>query len=349
MSKEFIAFDVETANEDVGSICQLGFAHFNNNGELVKEYSQLVDPDDDFSELNTRIHGINSGSVRYAKEFPSYYQAIKDAFTGNVIVHHTSFDKTSLNKACDSYGLPRIDCNWLDSSKIARRAWDDVAKRGYGLSDLAYRVGYDFKHHDALEDAKAAAAIIHKILDETDTDITYWLERVGKPIGTIKQAGNVEGVLYGEVICFTGSLSMSRSEAAALAATAGCNVGTGVTKKTTLLVVGDQDLDKLSGHEKSSKHRKAETLISKGIPIRIISEMDFKGITFTKKPPEPQTKWQKNKRNVHKSEQKNKLEAEVCIKEEQVKEAEEALFLYNVKAGICILIAAFSIYIIVTT
>ena len=48
-----------------------------------------------------------------------------------------------------------------------------------------------------------------------------------------------------------------------------------VTKATTLLVAGDQDLDKLAGHEKSSKHRKAEALIVKGIPIRILGETDF--------------------------------------------------------------------------
>lgn len=43
-----------------------------------------------------------------------------------------------------------------------------------------------------------------------------------------------------------------------------------------MLVVGDQDVTKLAGHEKSSKHRKAEELISKGAPIRIIRESDFK-------------------------------------------------------------------------
>jgi DNA polymerase-3 subunit epsilon len=61
----------------------------------------------------------------------------------------------------------------------------------------------------------------------------------------------------------------------------GCHVGTGVTKKTTILVVGDQDVTKLSGHEKSSKHRKAEQLISKGIPIRILRETDFKEMVKT--------------------------------------------------------------------
>ena len=50
---------------------------------------------------------------------------------------------------------------------------------------------------------------------------------------------------------------------------------TSVTKHTTMLVVGDQDLRRLAGHEKSSKHMKAEELIAKGQPIRILGESDF--------------------------------------------------------------------------
>ena len=69
---------------------------------------------------------------------------------------------------------------------------------------------------------------------------------------------------------------MPRSEAADAASVAGCEVASGVTKRTTLLVVGDQDISKLAGHGKSSKHRKAEELITKGQRIRIIGETDFR-------------------------------------------------------------------------
>ena len=92
----------------------------------------------------------------------------------------------------------------------------------------------------------------------------------------VKREGNPEGPLYGEVLVFTGALSMPRSQAADLAAVIGCQVATAVTKKTTMLVVGDQDIKRLAGHEKTSKHRKAEELIAKGISIRILKESDFR-------------------------------------------------------------------------
>jgi DNA polymerase-3 subunit epsilon len=41
------------------------------------------------------------------------------------------------------------------------------------------------------------------------------------------------------------------------------------------LVVGDQDIARLNGADKSGKHQKAEKLIAGGQPIRIVGEADF--------------------------------------------------------------------------
>ena len=52
----------------------------------------------------------------------------------------------------------------------------------------------------------------------------------------------------------------------------------GVTKETTILVVGNQDARKLAGREKTFKHRKAEDLIGKGQAIKILTEKDFENL-----------------------------------------------------------------------
>jgi len=74
---------------------------------------------------------------------------------------------------------------------------------------------------------------------------------------------------------FTGTLSIGRAEAANLAAKLGLSVNASVMKKTSLVVVGDQDIRKPEWGEKSGKHRKAEELIAKGCDILIMSESDF--------------------------------------------------------------------------
>jgi DNA polymerase-3 subunit epsilon len=146
-------------------------------------------------------------------------------------------------------------------------------------------LGYAFRHHNALEDAKAAAHILIAAFNETGLDADGWLHRIRQPINpgrtAIAREANPEGVLNGEVLVFTGSLEMPRHEAAGLAASIGCTVATGVTKKTTILVVGDQDVKKLVGNQKSSKHRKAEELIGKGVAIRILREGDFRELSRT--------------------------------------------------------------------
>lgn len=68
---------------------------------------------------------------------------------------------------------------------------------------------------------------------------------------------------------------MTRHEAANLVADLGAAVSVTVTKKTTVLVVGDQDRRRLAGYKKSGKHRMAEDRISNGQPIRILGEEGF--------------------------------------------------------------------------
>ena len=74
---------------------------------------------------------------------------------------------------------------------------------------------------------------------------------------------------------FTGSLAITRREAADMVAEAGCSVTNNVSKKVTMLVVGTQNRSRLNGYKKSSKHRMAEALIEKGANIRMLSESDF--------------------------------------------------------------------------
>ena len=150
--------------------------------------------------------------------------------------------------------------------------------RGYGLASICASIGYNFQHHDALEDAKAAGTILIAAMTHTGLDLDAWLTRVRQPIDLQRSTreGNPDGELCGEVIVFTGALTIPREEAADIAASMGCDVDAGVTKRTTLLVVGDQDVQRLAGHEKSSKHRKAEQLIQTGQPIRILRETDFR-------------------------------------------------------------------------
>lgn len=286
----FIAIDVETANPDMGSICQIGVAKF-VDGRLAEEWSTLVDPEDYFDDVNVSIHGIKPRMVKGQPKLPQIADQLRASLENTVSVCHTHFDRIALARAYIKYRLSPISTEWLDSARVVRRTWKDLAWKGYGLANVCSKIGYEFKHHDALEDAKAAGYVLLAALRESQQDLEEWKRRVNQPIdpdrsssGTaIQRDGNPEGDLYGEVIVFTGALELPRSEAANFAASVGCQVTQGVTKKTTILVVGDQDITKLAGHEKSSKHRKAEQLVAEGHRLRIIRETDFKALVRSAK------------------------------------------------------------------
>ena len=280
---EFVAIDVETANPDMASICQIGLAKF-KDGKLIDEWSSLVNPEDYFHFINVDIHGITENDVSDAPIFPEIVADFSEFLSDSVCVSHTHFDRVSVGRALEKASLNSIDNIWLDSARVARRAWEECAWRGYGLSRVCEIIGYKFKHHDALEDAKASGQVLIAAIEKTGLSIEAWLKRVRQPIdpsnsscgSAINRDGNPEGEFFGEILVFTGALQIPRREAANLAAGIGCVVASGVTRKTTLLVVGDQDITKLAGKEKSSKHLKTEKLIAKGQQIRIIKESDFK-------------------------------------------------------------------------
>ena len=144
---------------------------------------------------------------------------------------------------------------------------------------MAERFGVEYKAHDATEDARCAGEILLRAIHETGLPLERRMTRVNEPIDSalsrIERDGDREGEFAGEVLVFTGTLSMLRREAADAASAAGCRVDAGVTKHTTILVIGDQDIRKLDGHEKSSKHMKAENLIRNGQSIRIFGDSDF--------------------------------------------------------------------------
>ena len=237
---EFVALDVETANADMASICQIGIAQF-KGGTLAQEWKTYVDPQDHFDGINVSIHGIDEDVVVGSPTFAMLADTLISRLSGRIIVTDTAFDRVAVHQASTKHKTLPLSCTWLDTACVARRAWTEFSRRGYGLASICASIGYNFEHHDALEDAKAAGTILIAAMTHTGLDLDAWLTRVRQPIDLQRSTreGNPDGC-------------------------------------TTLLVVGDQNVQRLAGHEKSSKHRKAEQLIQAGQPIRILRETDFR-------------------------------------------------------------------------
>ena len=173
----FVALDVETANSDPGSICQIGLAVY-EHGRLVDEWCTLVDPEAHFDLRNIAIHGIDEYRVTTAPTFRQCAPALGRFLAGCVVVHHTAFDRHALRRASLAAEVSLPECHWLDSAWVARRAWPQFARRGYALGNVSRYLNYQYQAHDALEDAKAAGNLVLAACRATGLDVSGWLERV---------------------------------------------------------------------------------------------------------------------------------------------------------------------------
>lgn len=169
----FISIDVETANNDPASICQIGMARF-EGGVLVETYNKLIKPDGAFLPMNTSIHGINAKMVKDAPRFFEVFDEVNAWLSSSIVTSHSYFDRQAIFRSIANDLLPQPQYVWLDATTIIRRTWKQYSRRGYGLSNLSRDFEIKFKHHDACEDAKVSGIILVKAIEESGISLDDW-------------------------------------------------------------------------------------------------------------------------------------------------------------------------------
>lgn len=266
---DFVVIDVETSCSRISSICQVGIVGF-RAGQEVFSYETLVDPRDHFSSFNVRIHGIESHRVIGQPDFAAIHDTVHAHLNGRITVAHSYFDKGALAAACRVHDREMIEATWLDSVRVAKRAWPELSS--HRLNVLSRFLGLDHKHHDALSDARAAGMVVVKAIDHTGIELPGWLST-----STTRQnpapSPAPEGPLKGERVAILGG---ARDGALAQwIASAGGRIVSSIGVKTTLLVVSvDQPFGKWVAA--SEPYRKAEALKAQGQAIAIVDEPDLR-------------------------------------------------------------------------
>ena len=87
----FVALDVETANNNQTSICQIGYVIV-NNGQIVEEKCFLVQPPgNEYEARQSCIHGIDAYQTMNQPAFPEVWNKIKPDLTNHLLVIHNAF------------------------------------------------------------------------------------------------------------------------------------------------------------------------------------------------------------------------------------------------------------------
>ncbi len=300
--KNFVAFDFETANRNRHSICSVGMV-FVEKGRIVDSVYQLIDPEEEFDGWNIAIHNITPNDVKGAPNFAQFYKMIKDRIDNQLMVaHYLAFDGYALRDNLARYnvqpGLHQFLCTYQLSKRLI------LCQPSYSLDSLCEYFGIELNnHHHALNDARACADLMIKLIDVyslNDLNAVYIKTNIkagefsaerfrpslvhSKDFSTNKLDlsaievdldGDRNHPFYGKDIVFTGKLNaFSRKEAAELVASKGGAPQNGINKETNFIIVGDFRNVMIKGN-KSSKLVKAEKMISEGKELEIISEEDF--------------------------------------------------------------------------
>lgn len=155
----FFALDVETANHDRASICQVGIACVLPD-DRIETWVTLVDPGTDHWVFSG-LHGITPGMVVGAPTIGEVLDLLEERLAGCPVYQHSGFDRSAIRAACATLDRQEPGWNWQNSVTVARAAWPELkGNGGHGLASLKQHLGLKFEHHDAGEDARAAAEVV---------------------------------------------------------------------------------------------------------------------------------------------------------------------------------------------
>jgi DNA polymerase-3 subunit epsilon len=303
----FVGVDVETANSNRGSICSFGLAVV-EDGVVIRREHWLTRPPEEighFDGFNVSLHGIHAADVASSPPFAERLAQVLDVIGDRPIVsHNAAFDVGAIRGGCDADQLDWPSLTYGCSLVMSRRSLQLLSYRLPLVCD-ALDIPLEY-HHRADADAEASARIVLALASLRDTptleDLAYGLQcRLGRLspstwagcIGTYltprspddyavrsippdaNSDADPEHPFYGQVMVFTGALSIRRADAWATVAHMGAIPESGVTKKTNFHVIGDGFAGESVSDFHTGKAEKAARRNAKGANIEVLTERDF--------------------------------------------------------------------------
>lgn len=303
MDVDFIALDLETANHKRSSICEIGLSIV-ESGRLTESKSWLIKPPkNDYHNFFISIHGITPENTVNQPTFPEVWEEIRPILDNQIVVtHNTSFDMFAIKDALDFYGMEYPEFEYYCSLRISQLVFPGL--KSYSLPYLCKALNIDFgKHHRAGGDAKGCAEVFLKNIKKLGVNkiseideilkickghfnvnehmplqqIGYFSsDEIADPIDILISKIDKNNYFAGKGICFTGDFKfINRKNLLQLIEDIGGYPLNNVSKKTDILVVGQQNLMIVGESGISSKQRKAMKLIEQGHNLEIMSESEF--------------------------------------------------------------------------
>ncbi len=167
------------------------------DGQIIDEYSSLINPEKSISYRITQLTGINNKLVQNA---PKFYEIAKKVVEMTddctFVAHNASFDYRFIQAEFSRYGFD-YQRKVLDTVKLSRKLLPGF--RSYSLGKLTAQLGIEIKNrHRAMGDAAATAELFQLLLQKDPNLATLNMRGLNKYLKKeiLDKLPNEVGVYY---------------------------------------------------------------------------------------------------------------------------------------------------------
>lgn len=163
--KEFAALDFETLDTWRPSVCAVACVIIDKDGKILDEYYTTVCPPTRFeNKYCVEAHGLHYNDVKNSPIFEEVWPKV-DKMIGDrpIIAHNSAFERSCINACAEEFGT-NDKYRYIDTLKLSRELLTEC--ENHRLNTVCEKLDVDLKHHhNALEDARAAAQCFVKLME----------------------------------------------------------------------------------------------------------------------------------------------------------------------------------------
>lgn len=178
---KFACLDTETTGlyaTQGGKICELAIS-VSQGGQVIEEFSTLLNPQIPMLPEVIAIHGITNEMVKDAPTFADILPRVVSLLDGCVLVaHNADFDLSFLKAEFEACGLNFPPYPVIDTLKLARKSGRFESNR---LGNIAQALGINCTGwHRAMADTKMAERIFYYFLNLLGQQGVHTLEQLNE-------------------------------------------------------------------------------------------------------------------------------------------------------------------------
>ena len=160
----FATIDVNTADQDPSSICQVGIALY-FGCQVAEQFTTRIDPE----------------GVEGAHTFEDIAPHIFKFLHGEIVVSYGPLASQSIEAAYQEVEMDCPESQWIDCQQVIRRTWPKFSG-GDELEKVCEMIRYSYIPGDALQDAQAAGIVFLAAIKESGYTAEAWV-KMAKGLG----------------------------------------------------------------------------------------------------------------------------------------------------------------------